>query len=313
MSETQNIVEGQPQPKIRDRLFIAIFGKDDDRSKRWRLDLYNALNGTNYTDPDALKLNTIENVIFVTMYNDVSFLVDSQMTLYEQQSRPNANMPLRGLFYFSQLYQRFISDNKLDLHRSSLIKIPNPRFVVFYNGEPGRAERYEMRLSNAFEQKDGSGKFEWTADVININAGMNESLVKKCKPLYDYVRLVGRISANQGNDMEIGQAVREAVEWACEQDLLDGFVREQKENIIGMCLTEFNEEIAIQNWREDGIIEGREQGIAEGARQKAVENARNALAMNLTAEQTAQITGLPIEQVLELQKELSAPNCSAQT
>ena len=301
MSETQNIIQGQPQPKIRDRLFIAIFGKDTERSKRWRLDLYNALNGTNYTDPDALKLNTIENVIFVTMYNDVSFLVDSQMTLYEQQSRPNANMPLRGLFYFSQLYQRFISDNKLDLHRSSLIKIPNPRFVVFYNGEPGRAERYEMRLSNAFEQKDGSGKFEWTADVININTGMNESLVKKCKPLYDYVRLVGRISANQGNDMEIGQAVREAVEWACEQDLLDGFVREQKENIIGMCLTEFNEEIAIRNWREDGIIEGR----AEGAQQKAVETARNMLKKNYKIPDIAEITGLPIEQVLDLQKELA--------
>ena len=72
MSETQtNTIEGQPQPKIRDRLFIAIFGKDTERSKRWRLDLYNTLNGTNYTDPDALKLNTIENVIFVTMYNDV--------------------------------------------------------------------------------------------------------------------------------------------------------------------------------------------------------------------------------------------------
>ena len=297
MSETQNIIQSQPQPKIRDRLFIAIFGKDTERSKRWRLDLYNTLNGTNYTDPDALKLNTIENVIFVTMYNDVSFLVDSQMTLHEQQSRPNANMPLRGLFYFSQLYQRFISDNKLDLHRSSLIKIPNPRFVVFYNGEPGRAERYEMRLSNAFEQKDGSSKFEWTADVININTSMNESLVKKCKPLYDYVRLVGRISANQGNDMEIGQAVREAVEWACEQDLLDGFVREQKENIIGMCLTEFNEEIAIQNWREDGIIEGESK--------KAVETARNLLNEGDSPEKVSRCVGLPLEQVLELQKELA--------
>ena len=305
MSETQNIIQGQPQPKIRDRLFIAIFGKDTERGKRWRLDLYNALNGTNYTDPDALKLNTIENVIFVTMYNDVSFLVDSQMTLYEQQSRPNANMPLRGLFYFSQLYQRFISDNKLDLHRSSLIKIPNPRFVVFYNGEPGRAERYEMRLSNAFEQKDGSGKFEWTADVININTGMNESLVKKCKPLYDYVRLVGRISDNQGNDMEIGQAVREAVEWACEQDLLDGFVREQKENIIGMCLTEFNEEIAIQNWRYDGIIEGR----AEGAQQKAVEAALVAIKeFGASPELAAEKMGAPLDKVLEALKAAQTAN-----
>ena len=302
MSETQNTIEGQPQPKYRDRLFIAIFGKDSERSKRWRLALYNVLNGTDYKDPNALELNTIENVIFVTMYNDVSFLVDSQMTLYEQQSRPNANMPLRGLFYFSQLYQRFISDNKLDLHRSSLIKIPNPRFVVFYNGEPDRSERYELRLSSVFEKKDDSGKFEWTADVININTGMNESLVKSCKPLYDYVKLVGRISDNQSKKMEIGQAVREAVEWACEENLLEGFVREQKEKIIGMCLTEFNEEIAIRNWREDGIVEGR----AEGAQQKAVEAARNFLTINVgTPEQIAQGTGLPLEQVLELQKELA--------
>ncbi len=303
MSETKNTIEGQPQLKIRDRLFIAIFGEDDDRSKRWRLDLYNTLNGTNYTDPDALKLNTIENVIFVTMYNDVSFLVDSQMTLYEQQSRPNANMPLRGLFYFSQLYQRFITDNKLDLHRSSLIKIPNPRFIVFYNGKPDRAERYELRLSSAFEQKDGSGKFEWTADVININTNMNESLVKKCKPLYDYIRLVGRIASNQSQKMEIGQAVREAVEWACEQDLLDGFVREQKENIMGMCLTEFNEEIAIRNWREDGIIEGREQG----AQEKAVENAVMLVKKyNATPETAAQDAGAPLELVLDALKQPSA-------
>ena len=306
MSEAQtNTIEGQPQPKIRDRLFIAIFGKDTERSKRWRLDLYNALNGTNYTDPDALKLNTIENVIFVTMYNDVSFLVDSQMTLYEQQSRPNSNMHLRGLFYFSQLYQRYISDNKLDLHRSSLIKIPNPRFVVFYNGKPDRAERYELRLSSAFEQKDDSGKFEWTADVININTNMNESLVKKCKPLYDYIRLVGRIASNQSQKMEIGQAVREAVEWACEQDLLDGFVREQKENIMGMCLTEFNEEIAIRNWREDGIIEGREQGAQEKAEENAVMLVKK---YNATPETAAQDAGAPLELVLDALKQPATAN-----
>ena len=55
----------------------------------------------------------------------------------------------------------------------------------------------------------------------------------------------------------------------------------------------------------DIMTEAKEEGLAEGARQKAVENARNALAMNLTAEQTAQITGLPLDQVLELQKELT--------
>ena len=297
-----NTIEGRAQPKFRDRLFIAIFGKDTERSKRWRLDLYNVLNGTSYTDPNVLELNTIENVIYIKMYNDVSFLVDSQMTLYEQQSRPNQNMPLRGLFYFSQLYQKYLTQEDLDLQRPSIVKIPNPRFVVFYNGQPERPERYKLRLSEAFELEDKSGDFEWTAEVININPNKNESLVKSCKPMYDYVRLVGRISANKKAGMKIEQAVNEAVDWAIAENFLEGFVREQKEEIIGMYLTEYNEERAIRNWREDGIIEGREQG----AQAKAVEAARNALTMNLTAEQAAQITGLPLEQVLELQKELAA-------
>ena len=66
-----------------DRLFKAIFGRENQQSKQWRLELYNALRGTNYKDPDALEINTIENVIYLTMRNDISFLVDSQMTLFE--------------------------------------------------------------------------------------------------------------------------------------------------------------------------------------------------------------------------------------
>ena len=302
MDEIQtNTIKGQPQTKFRDRLFIAIFGKDTERSKRWRLDLYNVLNDTAYTDPNALELNTIENVIYIKMYNDVSFLVDSQMTLYEQQSETNANMPLRGFFYFTQLYQKHLAKKDLNLHRSSLIKIPNPRFIVFYNGDTKREERYKLRLSDAFEVEDKSGDFEWTADVININQGANETLVKKCKPLYDYIRLVGRISENKKSGMKIGQAVQEAVDWAIKEEFLEGFVREQKEEIIAMCLTEYDEESCIRGWRQDGIEMGREQ--------KAEEAARNFLAMNvLTPEQIAQGTGLPLEQVRELQKEVAQTN-----
>ena len=292
--ETQNnIVEGRPQPQFRDRLFIAIFGKDNERSKRWRLDLYNVLNGTNYTDPNELELNTIENVIYIKMYNDVSFLVDGQMTLYEQQSETNSNMPLRGLFYFAQLYQKHIAKKDLNLHQSSLIKIPNPRFIVFYNGDTKRSERYKLRLSDAFEIKDESGDFEWTADVININQGANETLVKKCKPMYDYVRLVGRISDNKKKEMEIGQAVREAVDWAIKENFLEGFIREQKEEIIAMCLTEFDEESAIRGWREDG------------RKEKAVEAARNLYANGVSLEIIAKSLGMTKEEVKEIVKDVA--------
>ena len=158
--------------EYKDRLFKAIFGRNTAESKRWRLDLYNALNGTAYTDPDELKLTTIENVIYVTMKNDISFLIGSkmnlyeqplpygklttscearsrggsQMNLYEQQSSYNPNMPLRGLMYFAQLYQMNLSARGLDLFGSKLVKIPAPSFVVFYNGDRKLPDVSEQRL-----------------------------------------------------------------------------------------------------------------------------------------------------------------------
>ena len=127
------ITTSTTETKFKDRLFKAIFGRNNTQSKQWRLELYNALRGTNYTNPDDLELNTIENVIYLTMRNDISFLVDSQMTLFEQQSTFNPNMPLRGLMYFAQLYQMHLSRQGKTLFRTSLVKIPNPKFIVFYN------------------------------------------------------------------------------------------------------------------------------------------------------------------------------------
>ena len=152
-----------PKREYKDRLFKAIFGRNTEESKRWRLDLYNALNGTNYTDPDALSLTTIENVIYITMKNDISFLIGSQMNLYEQQSSFNPNMPLRGLMYFAQLYQMNLAERGEDLFGSRLVKIPAPSFVVFYNGDRKLPDVSKLRLSDAFEPTESTEGFEWTA------------------------------------------------------------------------------------------------------------------------------------------------------
>lgn len=289
------------QPKVYDHLFIAIFGKNTERSKRWRLELYNALNNTNYTDPDALELNTLENVIYIKMHNDVSFLVDSQMTLYEHQRTTNPNMPLRGFFYFAQLYQKYIDSKGELIGTSTLIKIPNPNYIVFYNGATERDEDYELKLSDAFMNDDKSGKFEWTARVLNINKEYNLPLQKKCKPLYDYIRFISRINQNKKErKMTVDIAVREAVDWAISQNFLEGYIREQKEEIIGMLLEEYDEQACIETWQEDGFIKGHKEGV----QQKAVEDAKNLLIKKIPVETISECIGLPIEQVFDLQKKI---------
>jgi hypothetical protein len=293
------------QREYKDRLFKFIFGQESDDSKKWRLQLYNALNGTNYNDPDALKINTIENVIYMTMHNDISFLVDSQMTLFEQQSSWNPNMPLRGLFYFSQLYQIYLTQNDENVISSQLVKIPTPKFVVFYNGTKDDPDSWKLKLSTAFEHPDESGDFEWTATVINMNPEHNKRLHKNCKPLYHYNSFVYRIKSNIDNGMSRDEAIEKAVDFAIKENFLDGFFKTQRAEIIGMILTEFDEEQAHRIWRKDGYIDGRN----EGKKEKAEEVASNMIAMNLgTSEQIAQASGLPLEKVIKLQesKQVSA-------
>ncbi|MCI6983283.1 MAG: Rpn family recombination-promoting nuclease/putative transposase [Treponema porcinum] len=109
--------------QYQDRLFKAIFGREEH--KDWLLSLYNALNGSSYTDPSAIEINTIEGIIYVTMKNDISFLIDSQLNLYEQQSSYNPNMPLRGLMYFAELYQKHLTELPLEtvLHLQKEISV----------------------------------------------------------------------------------------------------------------------------------------------------------------------------------------------
>ena len=99
------------QRNYKDRLFVSVY-----KEKKELLALYNAINGSDYKNPDDLIVNTIEDVIYLGMKNDVSFIIDTKMNLYEHQSSWNPNMPLRGLFYFAMLYKGYIALKEMDLY-----------------------------------------------------------------------------------------------------------------------------------------------------------------------------------------------------
>ena len=289
------------QKKFKDRLFIFIFGRDSEQSKRWRLELYNALNGTHYTDPDALKINTIENVIYISMHNDVSFIVDNEMNLYEQQSSYNPHMPLRGLLYFSQLYNAHLKSKGENILSSRKIMLPTPKYVVFYNGTKETEETWKMRLSDSFEKNPEPGDFEWTATAININRDHNKELQKNCKPLYDYISFVAKTRENLFSGTHKQEAFEKAVDWAIEQNLLNGLFKKYRAEVLDMMLTEYDEDFNNKTWYEDGV----EDGILKGKEEKALEAAENLLRMGIgTVEQISQATKLTIDQVKELQNKV---------
>ena len=295
----------EPKRTYKDTLFRTIFGGKDERSKRWLLSLYNALSGKNHTNIEDLEITTLEDVIYVSMKNDLSFLIHSQMCLYEHQSTVNPNMPLRGLLYFSQLYQQYIDKHKKNLYGSVLVKIPAPQFIVFYNGDKEQSDIIKYKLSDAFitdvSSKDGEtygADFEWTSTVININKNHNESLSKNCEPLYYYCEFVNQVKENLSQGMTFDSAVNEAVDFAIKGDFLEGFFREKRMKILDDIYTEFDQESYDETLRNDGRI--------EGARENAIANAKDFLKKsNLSAEMIAECCSLPLEQVIALKEELS--------
>ena len=81
--------------EYKDALFKFIFGNEE--RKEYTLSLFNALNDTCYDDPREVKLVTLEDVLFISIKNDVAFILSDTLNLYEQQSTWNPNMPLRLL------------------------------------------------------------------------------------------------------------------------------------------------------------------------------------------------------------------------
>ena len=217
------------------------------------------MNNTAYTNTNLLEVTTIENFIYMEMKNDVSFMLDCTLNLFEHQSSNNPNMPLRGLFYFAQHYGKIVSNKAL--HNHTLIKIPTPRYVVFYNGKEQLPERKVLRLSDAFYNKSVEGSIEVEATIININYGKNKDIMDKCKVLFEYSTFIQIVREYVGNveysTKEI--AINEAIQYCIEHGILARLLREHRAEVIDMFFSEYTLEDAI----EDAKIEARENAIKE--------------------------------------------------
>lgn len=247
--------------KYKDRLFRLLFG--DERYKENTLALYNALNETSYTNADEITIYTIDDVIYIDMKNDVAFLLDSELSLWEQQSTHNPNMPLRGLMYFGKLYDKYITDTNKNVYRKKLVTIPTPKYVVFYNGVERRPAVEKLRLSDAFIHEDKSGAFEWTATVINLNHPGLDPRLLACKVLADYAVFVRKVQAYK-LEHNLEEAINKAVDECIREGILSEILRLHKAEVIEVVLTEFNKELYEQGLREDAWEEGLEEGRAVG-------------------------------------------------
>ena len=242
--------------QYKDRLFNYLFGSEEN--KAWTLSLYNAVNGSNYTDPSAIEITTIREVMYLGMHNDTSFLISDEMDLYEQQSSYNPNMPLRMLQYAGNLYEKYVKQRKLNKYGSSLLKLPVPKLVVFYNGKADQPDEMILNLSDSFPA-GSDPDIEVRVRMLNVNYGKNKKLLEDCKPLAEYAWLVNEVRKAK-NEEELEGIIDAAITAMPSDFVIKPFLEEHRAEVKGMLLTEYDEVATMELFKE----EGREEGIAIG-------------------------------------------------
>lgn len=264
----------------KDHLFIKLF-----HDKENLLELYNALNGTDYKNPEDLVITTIDDAVYMGMKNDCSFLIGHDINLYEHQSTYCPNMPIRGILYLADAYRSIIEGDNLNLYGSKLIKLPTPKYIVFYNGESNRAEREELRISDAFEAKDGC--LEFTTTMININKGHNQDLMEKCRMLKDYSLFIDKVREYEKTKKTLKEAIDEASVYCIKHDIMKDYLIKHRNEVRDVLLTEFNAKKQREMDRRDAREEGRIEGNAEGREAEIIEFVIKKVKRGQTLEQIA--------------------------
>ena len=265
------------------------------------LDLYNAMTGKHYDDPELLEINTLENAIYMTIKNDVSFLIDGRLSLYEHQSTKNPNLPLRFLLYISHLYSRMTKDK--NLYGTARVQIPAPEFVVFYNGREWMPEQDVLKLSDMFTVNDRPLKLELEATVLNISGKNNRKLKEACRTLREYAVYTDKIR-QYTEEMSLEEAVDRAIRECISEDVLREFLENHRMEARAMSIFEYDQEKHMRQEREAawkaGMEEGRRSGIEEGRRSGLEEGKRFGLAAG-----EEQLLTLQIRKKLEKGKDVA--------
>ena len=237
----------KPERQYKDRLFRMIFN-----SKEKLLELYNAMNGTDYENVEDLEVVTLNSAIYLSMKNDVSYIFQDELFLYEHQSSHNPNMPLRCLFYVSDTYSSLVAQD--NIYGSRLIKIPAPTFVVFYNGIKQMPEETELLLSDAYTKRQDLPNLELRVKVRNINLGESHEILEKSRSIKDYAIFIDKIR-KYTEQLGIEEAIARAIKECIEEDVMADFLRKNRAEVRKMCLYEYDEERQRKFDREEGQLQ----------------------------------------------------------
>ena len=283
--------KGRKGRQYQDTVFRMYFN-DEKRLK----EVAGALHGRLYAEGDCLKIVTLEGTFLSQVKNDISFLLAGQQLVFlEHQSTANRNMALRCLYYICEQLRRYIPMKKL--YQNALIQLPAPEFHVFYTGGRDLPETCRMKLSDAYRKTEKEKiRLELEVDFHNISYDGAKALLQRSRSIHDYSFFIDRIKKNIAAGMERVQAIREAMRYCEEHDIMREFLEEHEREVIDMVDFEWNQKDFEEAILEEGIERGIERGREEGKVDIVLEMLRDKLPL----ETVARISKFSLERVQEL-------------
>ncbi|WP_035771355.1 hypothetical protein [Butyrivibrio sp. FCS006] len=264
----------------KDTVFKMLFN-----NKLYLLELYNAINGTSYTNPDDLEITTLEGETYLKMKNDLSFIIDFELNLFEHQASKCPNIPLRDLYYVAATYKDIIPQEKT--YSSNPVRIPAPRFYMFYNGMSDLEDTVTYRLSELFQRPVEDPSIELVVTCLNVNEGHNKELMKACQTLNGYSKFVSKVRkyreksitkydethstpvkllADNSEVMKgiLAAAINTAIDECIKEDILKSFFIEYREEVTEVAIIEYSSERHIQYEKEESYNSGYDSGLNSG-------------------------------------------------
>ena len=295
MKKSEQVSEKIPTAnrQYKDTVFRMLFSEKENL-----LSLYNAVTGSHYQNAEALKIVTLENAIYMGMKNDLAFMLETNIYLYEHQSTINPNIPLRDLIYIGIEYQQFVNDKSL--YSSKLQKIPAPKFMVFYNGTDDVEDSMELKLSSAYEHLAGEPDLELKVLMLNVNEGHNKELMEQCQTLKEYAIYVARVR-KYASELNLNDAVERAITECIKEGILVEFLRKNRSEVKMVSILEYDKEWEEKKLRkaeyEAGKEEGKNEGIEIGREEAMAEMIHNMIKSGFPIEKIIDATGKTLSEI----------------
>jgi predicted transposase/invertase (TIGR01784 family) len=285
-------MNAKPNRKYKDSLFVTYLTEDKGRL----VEVYNAVLGADLPADSVVEVNTLDEVLYHGINNDLSFTVDGNLVvLIEDQATLNLNMPLRLLMYVARIYEKLLPSRAV--YAEKTVRVPRPEFIVFYNGRDDMPDTMELKLSEAFMDAHAKETLELTLTVYNINPGPNEEIRRRSKALWEYSTFVAKIHEYEKGGMSLADAISAGVKYALGNGIMPDFIKKHSSEVNNMLFAEYDPVEARKVAVEEGFEDGLEKGLADGLEKGQIEIVRRMKRNGRSTEEIVADTGMSAERV----------------